>query len=247
MAADNGLWRYSGDAPPQAVAAPAAVDPANFRALAVTAEGLWLGTNNNGAWLRNDAGWQQYRRRPERAPLHLPHVGRALGNPVHRDQRQRRVPQAPRARADLEHWGTENGLPSNVVSVVLEDRENNVWVGTDIGGLARLSGMAVINHTEKQGLPSACVFGITPGDTPDSLWLGTMRGAVHYQVRPRPRVLETVRAGDGLGNEWVWKVLRTADGTLWFMTDTALLFRQPGRENHPRPARRRSLPAHGPL
>ena len=147
----------------------------------------------------------------------------------------------------MEHWGIENGLPSNVISAVLEDRENNVWIGTDIGGLARLSGMAVINHTEKQGLPSACVFGISPGDTPDSLWLGTLRGAVHYQVRPQPRVLEIVRAGDGLGNDWVWKVLRTADGTLWFMTDTALRFRLPGEKTiRPLPAGC-SLPAHRSL
>ena len=133
-------------------------------------------------------------------------------------------------QAGLEHWGVENGLPSNLVSVIREDRENNVWIGTDIGGLARLSGMAVINHTEKQGLPSACVFGITPGDSPDSLWLGTTRGAVHYQVRPLPKVLETIRSRDGLENEWVWKVLRTADGTLWFMTDTELFFRLKGEK-----------------
>ena len=130
----------------------------------------------------------------------------------------------------LEHWGEKNGLPSNLVSVVLEDRENNVWVGTDIGGLARLSNLAVINHTEKQGLPSSCVFGVSPGDRPDSLWLGTMRGAVHYQVRPQPRVLETIRAADGLDDEWVWKVLRTSDGTLWVLTNSALHFRRPGEK-----------------
>jgi len=227
VAADNGLWRCSADAPPRAVPAPAAIEPANFRALAVTADGLWLGTYNDGVWLRDDRGWRSfaggsiaprsvYRLAVE--PSGILYIATSDGGLF------RKLP----LRSDFEHWGMENGLPSNSISAILEDRENNVWIGTDIGGLARLSGMAVINHTEKQGLPSPCVFGISQGDTPDSLWLGTLRGAVHYQVRPRPRVLETVRAGDGLANEWVWKVLRTADGTIWFMTDTALLFRRPG-------------------
>ncbi len=229
VAADNGLWRCSADGPPQTVPAPAAVDPANFRALAVTADGLWLGTYSDGVWLRDDAGWRNYASgaaephsvyRLAVEPSGTLYIATSDGGLF------RKLP----GRSNLEHWGMENGLLSNNVSAVLEDRENNIWVGTEIGGLARLSSMAVINHTEKQGLPSACVFGISPGDTADSLWLGTMRGAVHYQVRPRPRVLEIVRAGDGLGNEWVWKVLRTADGNLWFMTDTALLFRRRGEK-----------------
>jgi diguanylate cyclase (GGDEF)-like protein len=229
VAADNGLWRFSGDAPPTAVAAPNAVDAASFRALAVTAEGLWLGTNNSGAWLRADAGWRRYPGGPS-APRSVYRMSVEPSGTLYIATNDNGVFLKHPGQAALEHWGTENGLPSNVTSVVFEDRENNIWVGTDIGGLARLSGTAVINHTERQGLPSACVFGITQGDNPDSLWLGTMRGAVHYQVRPRPLVLETVRAGDGLANEWVWKVLRTADGTRWFMTDTALLFRRPGEK-----------------
>jgi diguanylate cyclase (GGDEF)-like protein len=144
-------------------------------------------------------------------------------------------------QALAEHWGTANGLPSSVINASLEDREGNLWIGTYIGGLARLSGLDVINHTEKQGLPSACVFGICPGGTPDSLWLGTLHGAVHYQVRPVPRVLETVRLSDGLPNEWVWKVLRTADGTLWFLTDTVLCYRRPGEK------RIRELPGDVPI
>jgi diguanylate cyclase (GGDEF)-like protein len=227
VAAENGLWRYAADAGPQAFAGPPGIESTNYRALAVTAEGLWLGTSSDGVWLRNDAAWRKitgeklsprsvYSLNVEPSgTLYIATIdnGLFLKHPGH---------------ASLEHWGVENGLPSNLVSVVLEDRESNVWIGTDIGGLARLSNMAVINHTEKQGLPSACVFGISPGDSPDSLWLGTMRGAIHYQVRPLPRVIEVIGARDGLDNELVWKVLRTADGTLWFMTDTALLFRPKG-------------------
>lgn len=236
VAADNGLWRYTGDdGPPRAVPLPPGVAADGMRALAVTAEGLWLGTNGNGLWRRDDSGWRRsggavsprniYRLAVERSgTLYVATVDNGL------------FLKRP-GRADLEHWGAENGLPSNLVSVVLEDRENNLWVGTDIGGLARLGNQSVTNHTEKQGLPSACIFGISPGTSADSLWLGTMRGAVHYQVRPRPRVIETVGRPEGLDNDWVWKVLHTGDGIAWFLTDTALHFRRPGeRTTHPLPA-----------
>ncbi len=232
VAADNGLWRFSDRershvVEAQAVTAPAAVEAADFRALAVTADGLWLGTNSSGIWLRNDTGWQKVSGAAA-TPRSIYRLSvEPSGNLYVATQDNGLFLKRPGQPA-LEHWGTENGLPSSIVSAVLEDRENNIWVGTDIGGLARLSNTAVINHTEKQGLPSACVFGISPGDAPDSLWLGTMRGAVHYQVLPRPRVIETVRARDGLDNELVWKVLRSSDGTLWFLTDTALLFRRRG-------------------
>ena len=226
-AADNGLWRFSGEAEPARVAGPAGIDPVDYRALAATAEGLWLGTYNEGVWLRNEAGWSKlggvgaaprsiYRLTVEPSgALYIATIDNGL------------FFKRP-GQAGLEHWGMENGLPSLVVNTVLEDREKNLWIGTDIGGLARLSSRAVINHTEKQGLPSSCVFGIAPGDTPDSLWLGTLHGAAHYRVRPQPRIIETVGLGDGLDNDWVWRVLRTSDGTLWILTDTALLFRRKG-------------------
>jgi len=227
VAAEDGLWRYSADPMPQAIIGPAGIDPVDFRALAVTAEGLWLGTSSDGVWLRNDTQW----RKISGSPVTPRAIYRLMAEPsgiLYVATLDNGVFLKRPGKTDLEHWSMDNGLPSNLVSVVLEDRENNVWVGTDIGGLARLSGMAVINHTERQGLPSACVFGINPGDSPDSLWLGTTRGAVHYQVRPVPRILESLRSRDGLENEWVWKVLRTADGILWFMTDTTLFFRKPG-------------------
>jgi diguanylate cyclase (GGDEF)-like protein len=230
VAADNGLWRYAADAPPRAVPAPAGIDNADLRALAVTAEGLWLGTNSAGAWLRNDAGWRKVTGAAA-APRSIYSMTVEPSGTLYIATLDNGVFLMRPGRSSLEHWGVENGLPSNLVSVVLEDRENNVWIGTDIGGLARLSNLAVINHNEKQGLPSACVFGISAGDTADSLWLGTMRGAVHYQVRPQPRVIEVIGTREGLDNELVWKVLRTTDGTLWFMTDTALFFRLKGEKS----------------
>ncbi len=227
VAAENGLWRFAVDAPPRVIATPDGLDSADFRALAVTAEGLWLGTSSDGLWLRDGSGWKKVSGTAV-SPRSIYSLALQPSGTLYVATIDNGLFLKRPGQAALEHWSEANGLPSNNINVALEDREGSLWVGTDIGGLARLSGMAMINHTEKQGLPSSCVFGISPGDSPDSLWLGTLRGAVLYQVRPRPRVLETVRASDGLDNEWVWKVLRTGDGTTWFLTNTALLYRRKG-------------------
>jgi len=229
VAADNGLWRIAENMGPQSVPTPPGVAPDNLRTLAVTAEGLWLGTVSNGVWLRNDSGWQRAAGTIAVAKSIYQMTVEPSGTLYISTNGSGIFVKRP-GQATMTHWGTDNGLPSNVINAALEDHEGNLWIGTYIGGLARLSGMAVINHTEKQGLPSPCVFGISPGDTPDSLWLGTLHGAVHYRVRPFPKVLEILRAGDGLGNEWIWKVLRTADNILWFQTDTSLRIRLPGEK-----------------
>ena len=227
VAADNGIWRFPLDGSPLAVTGPPAIAADNYRALALTAEGLWLGTYGHGIWRRNDSGWETFPGGSAVTWTVYQMSVQASGTLYISTNGNGLIIKRP-GQAAMEYWGTDNGLPSNVINTVLEDREDNLWIATYIGGLARLGSMAWINHTEKQGLPSACVFGISPGDTDDSLWLGTLRGAVHYRVRPLPKILEIIRAQDGLGNDWVWKILRTPDGTLWFMTDTTLRYRLQG-------------------
>ncbi len=229
VVSESGMWRYAHDATVKSMDLPRGVAPDSLRALAVTAEGTWLGTYRDGLWLRNDNGWQ-----PVTADVAPRSVYRLTVEPsgiLYIATVDNGLFLKHPGKRTLEHWNEERGLPSNLVSVVLEDHENNLWIGTDIGGLARLSGRAVTNHNQKQGLPSACVFGITPGEAEDSLWLGTMRGAVHYRVRPQPRVIEVIDSDAGLDNNLVWKVLRTQDGVLWLLTDTSLHFRLPGEHS----------------
>ena len=239
-ATDSGIWRISWAKSLSAVPGPPGIPADNYRALALTAEGLWLGTYSHGVWRRNDSGWEAASGALAAARSVYQMSVQVSGTLYISTNGSGLYLKRP-GQAASEHWGTDNGLPSNVINSVLEDREGNLWIATYIGGLARLGTIAWINHTTKQGLPSSCVFGISPGDTPDSLWLGTLRGAIHYRVRPFPEVLEAVKAKDGLGNDWVWKVLRTPDETLWFMTDTTLRYRLQGEKTI------RELPAAVPV
>ena len=142
------------DVPPQ-------IECTEFRALAMTAEGLWLGTNREGLWLRDDSGWRKIT--APASPHSIYNLTVEPSGTLYIATLDNGVFLKHPGKDALEHWGVENGLPSSLISDVLEDRENNVWVGTDIGGLARLSNTAMINHNEKQGLPECLGFRHLPG------------------------------------------------------------------------------------
>lgn len=205
-------------------AAPAGSLRAAFR----TAEGLWIGTQGHGLWRMSPGGWaKELAEFPDLDvySLSTDHAGTLFVCTSSTGLFLKRAGQE-----GYERWTTATGLPSNVVNSVMEDREGNLWVGTDIGGLARLGTFAVSNHGLSQGLPSPCVFGIHPGPGPGTLWVGTLRGAALYRYAPRCEVLETIAAAQGLTNELVWKAVVARDGGLWLLTDTSLLWRRPGQK-----------------
>lgn len=225
-ATSRGLYRIEGRAASPEEGPPALGD--GGRALAETPEGLWLGTATRGLWLRTGTEWKP-------VPL-MPRGGRAVfritlgpsGTFYVATNDSGLFLRRPGSVA-FERWSTENGLPSNVVNFAFEDREENVWVGTDVGGLARFRGQLVRNLGAKEGLPSSCVF--TMSETPDGdLWLGTMRGAARLARGAEPRVVEVVGEAQGLANELVFRAERGPDGSLWVWSEGGLQRRPPGGE-----------------
>ena len=93
-------------------------------------------------------------------------TGTVTGVEVRSAQGERRITEA-------------NGLGSNDVRCMHQDRSGTVWIGTALGGLARYSSDAFIHFTERDGLNARMVTAIHR--TPDSLlWFGTNSGYVAY-------------------------------------------------------------------
>lgn len=85
----------------------------------------------------------------------------------------------------LEHYGTEKGLLSNLVNLVVCDKDNNLYAGTN-RGLSKISlkENRIYNYTRRIGFtgietkPNACCLS-SSGD----LWFGTSNGAILCQTR----------------------------------------------------------------
>lgn len=104
------------------------------------------------------------------------------------------------------------------VRALMEDASNNLWVGTEGGGLLlfdRKSGTVKERLTEKEGLSNNSVLNIL-ADQKQHLWIATYDGIGEFD--PATRVFKNYYQADGLpGNEWNYNAaLRLRSGELLF-------------------------------
>ncbi|MFN7989259.1 MAG: two-component regulator propeller domain-containing protein [Thermoanaerobaculia bacterium] len=111
--------------------------------------------------------------------------------------------------------GEKEGLPSRLVWSLLRDRSGALWVGSDGGGLVRISRERVETFGVADGLAHPFVRSIAE-DREGSVWIGTNGGL----NRLRDRKVLVYGAREGLPDENVRSVARTSDGTLWAGTDS---------------------------
>jgi diguanylate cyclase (GGDEF)-like protein len=85
---------------------------------------------------------------------------------------------APRFTPDLQRYESEQGLPQNSVTALLEDRAGYLWIGT-YGGLVRHDGQdfRVYGSDAQTGPPSDRITALLE-DAAGRLWIGTENGGV---------------------------------------------------------------------
>ncbi|MET4617628.1 ligand-binding sensor domain-containing protein [Stenotrophomonas sp. 2619] len=128
-----------------------------------------------------------------------------------------RLPEAAR-------FTTADGLPSNAVHQVVQDRQGYLWFATD-DGLARFDGRQFRLWRREQGLADNALLSLAV-DTQDELWMGTGYGTLMRMSADRSRI---DRFGGGshpaLAGVPISAVLPDAEGGVWFGTRGAGLFR----------------------
>ncbi len=109
------------------------------------------------------------------------------------------------------------GLPSNRINALAEDRQGYLWIATR-DGLARYDGVGYRIWRVGDGLNDNHVW-IVFVDARDRVWVGTQngglamldarrRGFVHFDRSTHPQI----------GSNDVWSVAQTPDGAIWFGT-----------------------------
>ena len=121
-----------------------------------------------------------------------------------------RQPSRSKSDAEWETYTAAQGLTDNVVRVLLEDREGNIWVGTD-------SGLERFRHRNLFWFPlKGRNFSMVPDDH-SQVWAGSF-GDKPYPVT---RIRDGKMARDGPTR--VFTTYKDSDGTIWFSAQDALL------------------------
>ncbi len=112
------------------------------------------------------------------------------------------------------HYTYLDGLGSNHVQAIYQDREDFLWFGT-LGGISRYDGKAFVNLTTNDGLADNSVWSIHQ-DQDGFLWFGTEDGGVS---RYDGEKFVNLTTDDGLGDDSVWTIHQDQEGFLWFGTE----------------------------
>ena len=96
---------------------------------------------------------------------------------------------------------TAQGLGSDLVLCVVEDRDGAIWVGTDGGGLSRIDSASITTWTTANGLPNNVVWSIAQ-DVGGTLWITTLSGLCRFDGLS----FIVYTAKDGLPNDNVTSV-----------------------------------------
>lgn len=101
-------------------------------------------------------------------------------------------------------------LSQEAVSSLLEDKNNDIWLGTQKHGIFRYSDNGIEKLDDSNGLPNNRISSLYQ-DKEDSIWVGTSSGL--FRLREAPFI--TLTSKQGLAGDYIRSVLAHSDGSLW--------------------------------
>ncbi|WP_375562443.1 two-component regulator propeller domain-containing protein [Bernardetia sp. OM2101] len=113
-------------------------------------------------------------------------------------------------------YNEKNGLSSNIVRTILEDKNHNIWIGTRTGGITIISPSGEITyHNTDTDFPSNFIMSIKQ-DENGIIWVGTNNAGI-IKLKDKKQ-LEHISTEQGLVSDLVFSTYFDKDNTVWATT-----------------------------
>ena len=131
------------------------------------------------------------------------------------------------ARYDIQQLNIDQGLQSQWVSSMLQDKDGYLWIGTAGGGVSRYDGKSFVLYTTQNGLLNNDVRSIFQ-DSKGNFWFGHIRSGVsHFDGK----TFTTYSKTEGLAGTFVWKIIEDKAGNIWMATNGGVSKLEPSKDN----------------
>ena len=113
----------------------------------------------------------------------------------------------------FEYYSTPEGLPSQWITTIYEDRRGHLWIGS-VEGVSVYDGMSFKNYSLADGLPVSHVWSIIESKSqPGTMWIGThMEGVVKFT---EGKFTAPLKFGATPATNVVGALLEDHEGVLW--------------------------------
>lgn len=117
----------------------------------------------------------------------------------------------------------KNGLCSNMICGITQDREGNMWFGAFGGGLSKYRNDLFININEQDGLTNNGAMSFCK-DSKGNIWIGTFGGGVSkfdyksWVTKDTMIFQNYTQQKDGLSYNNIWSICEDKKGNMWFGT-----------------------------
>ncbi|MBI4930312.1 MAG: SpoIIE family protein phosphatase [Bacteroidetes bacterium] len=134
---------------------------------------------------------------------------------------------------NLTKYSTEEGLSSNRIYCVHEDKDRKVWIGTSDGGLNMLDfntgKIKIYQHQDASNSISSNKVYCLYDDRKGNMWIGTSNGLNKFEIKSQ--TFTQYYEKDGLPNSSIAGIQGDKRGNLWISTNKGLTRFNPNIEN----------------
>ncbi len=122
---------------------------------------------------------------------------------------------------ELRYFTTNDGLPSNRIVSIIEDKRNNLWFATG-AGISKFDGNSFTNFGMEAGLDDTRVSNLFI-DSKETFWIGTWGGVYKFNgsnftkfTLPTPSIKSVINEGT---KSWITEIMEDSKGNIWFGRD----------------------------